>query len=76
MRIHTKLRIDDALGLGQSKAQVKQLIENSKQTGMLIEQITAVILTELVDVNIELIDQEGIRNLLNDDEARDTTDNL
>ena len=73
LEIMTEMEISDMLGLGQTKAQVEQRIRQSQQNGLLLENLTTVILQDMLKVKIVLKEQENIEDLV-DSGARDTTD--
>ena len=66
----------DTLGLGQTKQQVMQTMQQAKAEGGIITNIVAMLIDDYCTININLIDQEGIRELLKPDKPRDTTDDL
>ena len=73
INMSAEVKILDALGLGQTKQQVLQMIKTAKSEGGLVTNITATLLQNTSIVNIALIDQEGIRDLMKEESARETT---
>ena len=75
LSVKTKVKILDALGLGQSKQQVKATIEQAQRTGGIVTNLMLALINDFVWVNVVLREQAGIEELVNQG-ARDSTDNL
>ena len=78
MNISVKIKVLDALGLGQTRQEVEARLQQTRNEGGIIANIVAELLKGDATVNIALLDQEGIREFKSSDqkEQRNTTDNL
>lgn len=76
LSIKARIKILDGLGLGQSKANVTSIIRRAQAEGGIAANIFALLIQDYVNVEVELKDQEGIRDLQKAAQQRNTTDNL
>ena len=75
LSISAKVKLLDVLGLGQTKAQVHNIMNQAKAEGGLITNIVAMLMDDYIKLKITLMDQEGIREIQKGD-IRDTMSDI
>ena len=71
-----KIKMLDGLALGLSKEQAMANVQQAASEGGIITNIIATLFNDYCWVDIELMDQEGIREMVKPDQPRDSLKDL
>ena len=76
LNMKAKIKMLDGLALGLSKQQAMANVQQAMEEGGIITNIVSTLFQDYTWIDIELMDQEGIHEMVKPDQARDNLKDL